>query len=109
MYAICIYCSRVVLLFINVYNFALTTPNNIPVFQNVAAFYLSILYLVVFVLYPVEQYCVTFDILGEGCIRKVYIYILIFRSEMAIAQSFQEEVLQRGGRQVARTSHENVS
>ena len=66
MYAICIYCSRVVLLFINVYNFALKTPNNIPEFQNVAAFYLSIFYLVVFVLYPVEQYCVTFDILGEG-------------------------------------------
>lgn len=65
MYAICIYCSRVVLLFINVYNFALKTPNNIPEF-HVAAFYLSIFYLVVFVLYPVEQYCVTFDILGEG-------------------------------------------
>lgn len=78
MYAICIYCSRVVLLFINVYNFALTTPNNIPVFQNVAAFYLSIFYLVVFVLYPVEEYCVTFDILGEGVYKEgLYIYFNI--------------------------------
>ena len=64
-----------VLLFINVYNFALTTPNNIPVFQNVAVCYLSIFYLIVFMFYPVEQYCVVFDILGEGVYKEgLYIY-----------------------------------